>query len=275
MRRNMPAVILGLLGTTIAPVLVPAQAPESDVRERDALFAKVAQNIRAQPQQWRDATLGWLLEREATLRLLSILSGTPPSGDRSSGWLVPSRARHTIAWLNQQFDRDGDGAVSATEWTGRQDWFQRLDRDRDGSITAKDLDWSADSPLAKAGIGAKMLFREIDTNGDGQVSGAEWQDYMLKLSQGRTHLTQDDLLPLFASAGPKKFKARSPRDGGNINLAMFKAFFEGDVASIFEGPRPGSPAPDFTLPTVDGKTSLTLSKHFGKRPVVLVFGSFT
>ncbi len=42
----------------------------------------------------------------------------------------------------------------------------------------------------------------------------------------------------------------------------------------------GDPAPDFTLPWLqgsgpDGSKTLTLSDHFGKRPVALIFGSYT
>ena len=42
----------------------------------------------------------------------------------------------------------------------------------------------------------------------------------------------------------------------------------------------GEPAPDFTLPWLPGSTrgaqpTLTLSDHFGKRPVALIFGSYT
>jgi len=42
----------------------------------------------------------------------------------------------------------------------------------------------------------------------------------------------------------------------------------------------GEPAPDFTLPWLsgsgpDGSETVTLSNHFGKRPVALVFGSYT
>ena len=37
----------------------------------------------------------------------------------------------------------------------------------------------------------------------------------------------------------------------------------------------GQQAPDFSLPTVDRKGSVTLSSHRGQRPVVLVFGSYT
>jgi hypothetical protein len=43
--------------------------------------------------------------------------------------------------------------------------------------------------------------------------------------------------------------------------------------------QPGEAAPDFTLPYLpgsgrDGET-MTLSEHFGKRPVALIFGSYT
>jgi hypothetical protein len=39
--------------------------------------------------------------------------------------------------------------------------------------------------------------------------------------------------------------------------------------------RVGELAPDFTLPTIDRKTEVTLSSFRGKRPVVLAFGSYT
>lgn len=37
----------------------------------------------------------------------------------------------------------------------------------------------------------------------------------------------------------------------------------------------GDPAPDFTLPPLKGETPVTLSAEYAKRPVVLVFGSYT
>jgi hypothetical protein len=37
----------------------------------------------------------------------------------------------------------------------------------------------------------------------------------------------------------------------------------------------GDEAPDFSLPTVDRSTTITLSSFRGHRPVVLVFGSYT
>jgi hypothetical protein len=39
--------------------------------------------------------------------------------------------------------------------------------------------------------------------------------------------------------------------------------------------RLGDPAPDFTLPTYDHQSRITLSSFRGQKPVVLVFGSYT
>ena len=39
--------------------------------------------------------------------------------------------------------------------------------------------------------------------------------------------------------------------------------------------KPGDPAPDFTLSSPDGKTTMTLSSFKNKKPVVLVFCSYT
>lgn len=40
-------------------------------------------------------------------------------------------------------------------------------------------------------------------------------------------------------------------------------------------PQTGDLAPDFTLSDISGTESITLSDFRGKKPVVLVFGSFT
>ena len=58
--------------------------------------------------------------------------------------------------------------------------------------------------------------------------------------------------------------------------AVIGECMEADAESVKEG----EPAPDFTLPWLspsgEGRgPSLTLSDHFGKRPVALVFGSYT
>ncbi len=39
--------------------------------------------------------------------------------------------------------------------------------------------------------------------------------------------------------------------------------------------RPGDPAPQFSLATLDRTSRVSLAEHRGARPVVLVFGSYT
>ncbi|HKQ47978.1 MAG TPA: hypothetical protein VJZ71_07915 [Phycisphaerae bacterium] len=50
-----------------------------------------------------------------------------------------------------------------------------------------------------------------------------------------------------------------------------------EVKQLMARPAPivGAVAPDFSLPSVDGNQSLTMSRHRGEHPLVLIFGSFT
>ncbi len=41
------------------------------------------------------------------------------------------------------------------------------------------------------------------------------------------------------------------------------------------GPAVGTPAPNFKIKSLDGKSEFELKSNFGKRPTVLIFGSYT
>ena len=56
---------------------------------------------------------------------------------------------------------------------------------------------------------------------------------------------------------------------------MLRMLLTGQLGWLDAGPEYGDAAPDFTLPTVDGSTTVTFSDSRGQRPVVLIFGSFT
>jgi cytochrome oxidase Cu insertion factor (SCO1/SenC/PrrC family) len=56
---------------------------------------------------------------------------------------------------------------------------------------------------------------------------------------------------------------------------LMRGVFNGELGSVFPGPEVGMTAPDFTLPTADGKGSITLSQLGKGKPVALIFGSFT
>ena len=58
-------------------------------------------------------------------------------------------------------------------------------------------------------------------------------------------------------------------------MKWFAMLLNGELGSLTSGPDLDEEAPDFTLPTHDGQSQITLSKLIGEKPVVLVFGSFT
>jgi hypothetical protein len=59
------------------------------------------------------------------------------------------------------------------------------------------------------------------------------------------------------------------QDGERITPAARGERIAQDLTAV------GDPAPDFTLITRDGKAKVTLSDYRGKKPVVLIFGSYT
>jgi hypothetical protein len=60
----------------------------------------------------------------------------------------------------------------------------------------------------------------------------------------------------------------------NYNYDTFKKEMVQKDLHFPGGPGPGSPAPDFNLPTLDGRR-FRLSDYRGERPVLIQFGSIT
>jgi len=59
------------------------------------------------------------------------------------------------------------------------------------------------------------------------------------------------------------------------NIGFRKRLMPAQKQLDTNAPRAGDMAPDFTLYDVEGKNPVTLSNFRGKKPVALVFGSFT
>lgn len=75
-------------------------------------------------------------------------------------------------------------------------------------------------------------------------------------------------------------KIETKREKDMIRLLLLVALFSsftlhGQRMRIDTAPKAGSLAPDFTLKTMDNKTTIKLSSFRKKKPVVLVFGSIT
>jgi hypothetical protein len=189
------------------------------------------------------------------------------------GWFHGGQSRYGWDWLAARYDADHNGTVTRKEFGGPPDIFDRLDRNRDGVLTAADFNWSDRSPLARQAEQVNQWFRLIDTSSNGLVSRAEWEAFFKKASKGKRFLTPEDLQE--ALRPPAKPDAgKKPNDGPSLQVFLY-GLLTGELGSFREGPDIGRPAPDFTLKTHDGKQQIRLGQYHGKKPVVLVFGSFT
>jgi hypothetical protein len=256
------AVLLAAPGLCFAQ---PAQSPGQ--------LKRVVTGLKNGPAWFRQGA-GWLLQREYVDHMMFVATDAR-GGTSGGGFYRPTVSRYDWDWLRQRFDRDGDGAITLAEFAGPREWFETLDKDRDGVLTKDDFAWFGDTALAKASAKVKSLYYQIDRDGNGQVTFDEWKAWFDSLSGGRGYVGQDDLLPLFMDKkGPGgKGAAKGPQRKSRLPVVC--SYISGDVGSPSEGPALGEMAPDFTLSTGDGKDKITLSRHRGQKPLVLIFGSFT
>ncbi|HEY1860553.1 MAG TPA: hypothetical protein VGG61_09385 [Gemmataceae bacterium] len=186
------------------------------------------------------------------------------------GWFHPSQSCYNWTWLAERFDSDKDGKITRKEFPGDDVLFARLDRNHDGVLTAADFDWSDSSPfLQKMGM-TRSWFAMADANSNGRISQEEWEAFFKKAAKGKNHVTLEDLQEALTPPPPPKDAA-----GGPSPLLLIKGLFTGELGSFHEGPKVGDRAPDFRLKTHDGMREMTLGQFKDKKPVVLVFGSFT
>jgi Ca2+-binding EF-hand superfamily protein len=143
-------------------------------------------------EEWRGA------EREFELRDWNrdgLLSGDEwrADADQSGPGTVPrvgnrqSNSEFTD-WTEAGFtslDRNRDGRITSDEWAFEREAFTRADHNRDGIVTRAEF-LNEDSPAnardAAFSPGARSrveppanLFSSVDTNGDGQITRAEWR----------------------------------------------------------------------------------------------------
>jgi hypothetical protein len=188
------------------------------------------------------------------------------------GWFHPGQSRYSWEWLVENFDADNDGKITRKEFPGDDSLFKRLDRNGDGVLTADDFDWADNSSFLRQSGMARSWFSVIDSNSNGRISKEEWEEFFKKASKGKNHLTLDDLREALMPPQPPTSKDGG---GGPSPFILIKGLLSGELGSFREGPRIGDRAPNFRLKTHDGKQEITLGQFHGKKPVVLVFGSFT
>jgi hypothetical protein len=205
-------------------------------------------------------------------QIQSNFSTAPRTSGSPGGWYHPSISRYTWEWFAAQFDGNGDGTIVRAEFTGTAGAWDRLDRDHNGVIAATDFDWSERSAWYQMARQGSRRFDVIDSDGNGRITSEEWQAYFAVVADGKDHLTNDDLRDaMFINAERPRSRLATFAD----RVDRFKVILNGDIGSMFEGPALGAPAPDFTLASHDHQGFVRLSEHRGKKPVVLIFGSFT
>lgn len=208
-----------------------------------------------------------------------------------AGWWKPSSKRYDWKWLSERHDANKDGKVEREEFpsdvTKADQLFERLDRDGDGQLMPADFDYSNPNPAtmfmnvaAMKNTMSNQLFNRLDKDSNGRVTMDELAEFFHYGDKEQLEfLTPEDLR--FAIDDPTAKKREAPPDddpasaGPNTPAAALRMFLRGDMGWLTSGPQLGDPAPEFTLPTHDGTANVKLADSFGKRPVVLVFGSFT
>jgi hypothetical protein len=248
-RRKLSLVVISLILTALAPSIFADDPPRNDPPK-----AKVP---------------------EFAEMLGSILINGSNMGP-NSGWFHASESRYGWSWLSGRFDLDKDGAVSADELKGSAPLFRALDRDGDGAVTSEDFDWSPRSRYLQGRSQARGRFSRMDRNGNGRISLEEWEGAFVQASKGKKFLTQDDLADLlFPPPVPTAKGGQAAASSGPSRATLLKGLFSGEIGSFSEGPGLGQVAPAFSLQTHDKVRQISLADYRGKKPVVLIFGSFT
>ncbi|MCI0742277.1 MAG: EF-hand domain-containing protein [Gemmataceae bacterium] len=171
--------------------------------------------------------------------------------------------------LLERMDKNKDGFLDQSEVPERiKERFKELDSNNDGKLSRQELEKAAprlgQEPAPE--VAPDALFRLLDANKDGKLSKEELQNapkLLEKLDRNKDGMLDGDEL----KAAPKK-KKQQGRPGEVITPAA-----KGE--RLKDKLKAGDEAPDFTLPDPKGTAQLTLSSFRGKKPVVLVFASYT
>lgn len=195
----------------------------------------------------------------------------------------------------RRLDRNGDGVITSDDIGGggrgrgrRRGGNRNRRRPRSPkTVLARLLGLRGDAKMTRDGLSAWV--KRHDGNGDGAVEPSELEEVFLtrrsRTSAVRTldadkdgKLAASEITSVFTAADAdgdgvvsgSDLGAQARNAGGRNRQRGRRG--RGDAAGV---PQPGDAAPDFTLPTKDGKSQVTLSAFAGKRPVALIFGSYT
>ena len=164
--------------------------------------------------------------------------------------------------------------------------FQVIDQNNDGVITPSDFEFPV-NPNLEGDAAANRIFSRLDDDSNGRLTIDELQQWFSKSAGESEFLSVNDLKKAVGLA--KKTNRPKQKDAPNgprvdPRWPMMKLLLSGELGSLTTGPEFDSEAPELDLPLVahnkDGGLELSdriihLQDARGKKPVVLIFGSFT
>jgi hypothetical protein len=213
----------------------------------------------------------------------SILKNKPMGN--GLGWFKPAAKTYGWNWLAKTFPKETvDNIIKPGELdVFSKAEFKRLDRNNDGGISRHDFDWSGGNRMMGSDM-ADMVFEKLDLDYNGRISKKELDEWFAKTGEGFDFLTMMDLRKGLNLRPPNMFGGRG---GGRRDqrMMMFRRLLNGELGSLTDGPKLGDKAPEVNLPLLARNakktefkltdTFIKLADYRGKKPVVLIFGSFT
>lgn len=218
--------------------------------------------------------------------------------------------RGTATWkhLQERYDADGDGRVTAEEYGRGQRGFENLDRDGDGVVTARDFrqrggrgrpSAKPEDAARRAALAQRLadyLGPVINRDGKPGLARGEWDRFVKALrfdEQGHlvvasleAELGADRQARMGGMAG--RFLVQALDHDGDRAVrredleGLFTTLDHDDSGVLEQGaeitlpPGVGEMAPDFELPLLSQpEQTVKLSSFRAQRPVVLIFGSYT
>ncbi len=211
----------------------------------------------------------WDSNSDGVLSAADFAAGKPAGGNRrggnrsggnrnrgGNGRISPRMSKMVLTrYLALPADANTDKSVSEAEW---RKFCDRLDCDKNGIVTKDEMPNAA--TLSDRAFGAVTTV--VDTDRDGKLQVAEIDASFQRLDTDKSKVLAGDELPSRRSGG----RRGGGRRGNGLEAGV---------------PRPGEPAPDFDLPLVDQpkgaqkEVTVRLSSFAGKKPVALIFGSYT
>ena len=210
-------------------------------------------------------------QRSESVRMFLSIANCEKMGP-GEGWFGGARSQFDFGTLVERWGEPNEGAFAVESLSDPEDLLARLDRNRDGSISEDDLDWSDENPWVQRAYMANRVFRRLDGAGDGQLSREELLAFFDRARGEEETLSYENFRDALIGGGSSG--GGSPSDTPSVET-LLKGLASGEVGSLQEGPPVGEMAPDFTLPTLDGKGAFSLSSLVGQKPTVIVFGNYT